>query len=87
VHEILNLGFSLARRSDYRTFKREFEDAFAEPLPSGMSSDAILKVIAISQFATSYGKIPRDATLQFVCENHEVKRRHFVYRQLRVHNF
>ena len=84
---ILNLGFSLARRSDFRQFKAEFEEAFAEALRGGTTSDAILEVIARSSYATCLGEMPQSATLQFTCQDREVKRRHFIYRQLNVHNF
>jgi hypothetical protein len=84
---ILNLSFSLAKRSDFRRFKAEFEEAFAEPLRGGMMSDGILKVIAQSSYAACFCKMPQSATLQFVCQDHEVKRRHFIYRQLNVQNF
>jgi hypothetical protein len=84
---ILNLGFSLAKRSDFRRFKAEFQEAFAEPLRGGMSSDAVLKVIAQSSYADRLGEMPQSATLQFVCQDHEVKRRHVIFRQLNIHNF
>lgn len=35
---ILNLGFALSRRSEYKKFKREFEAAFSEPLTKGISA-------------------------------------------------
>jgi hypothetical protein len=84
---ILNLRFSLAKRSDFRRFKVEFEEAFTEPLRGGMTSDDVLKVIAQSSYAARLGEIPTCATLQFVCHDHEVKRRHFIYRQLNIQNF
>ena len=87
LYLILNLGFSLAKRSDFRQFKAEFEEAFAEPLRGGMTSDAILEVIAQSSYADRFGEMPQSATLQFICQDHEVKRRHFIYRELDVHNF
>jgi hypothetical protein len=87
VDAILNLGFALPRRSDYTKFKHEFESAFSEPLAQGITSDAILKVIAQSIFASCFGETPRDATLQFVSKGHEVRRRNLIYRELKVHNF
>lgn len=85
VDAILNLGFALPRRSDYAIFKREFEAAFSDPLAKGVTSDSILKVIAASNFASCFGERPRDATLQFVSKDHEVRRRSLIYRQLKVH--
>lgn len=87
IHAILNLGFSLPRRSDFARFKSEFAQTFQQPLQAGISSDAILKAIAQSPFATNYGENPRSATLQFVCKNHEVKRKELVYRELNIQNF
>ena len=84
---LLNLPFGLAKKSDFRNFKKEVERAFAGPLVSGMTNDAILDIIANGSYATAYGQNPRSATLQFVCRDFEVKRRHFIYRQLNVHNF
>lgn len=87
VDAILNLGFALPRRSDYTKLKREFESAFSAPLAKGITSDAILKVIAESSFASCFGELPRDATLQFVSKDHEVRRRNLIYRVLKVHQF
>lgn len=87
VDAILNLGFALPRRPDFKDFKRDFEAAFSEPLTKGMGSDAILKIIAKSNFASYLGDIPRDATLQFICKDYEVRRRNLIYRELRVHHF
>ena len=87
VDAILNLGFALPRRSDFKRFKREFEAVFSGPLAEGMTSDAILKVIAQSDFASYLGDRPRDATLQLICKDHEVRRRNLIYRELNVHNF
>ena len=87
VDLVLNLGFSLAKRSDFRQFKAEFEEALAEPLRGGMTGDAVLEVIAQSSYADRLGEIPRSAALQFICQDHEVKRRQFIYRQLNIHKF
>lgn len=87
IHLLLNLSFSLTKRSDYRPFKQYFTDAFAEELARGLSSDAILKLIAEGPYAAGLGQLPRQATLQFVCEDYEVKRRHLIFRQLNVHHF
>ncbi len=87
VDAILNLGFALPRRSDFKKFKREFEAIFSVLLAEGLTSDAILKVIAQSDFASHFGERPRDATLQFICKDHEIRRRNLVYRELEVHNF
>ena len=87
VDAILNLGFALPRRSDYALFKREFEAAFSDPLANGATSDSILKVIAKSNFASYLGERPRDATLQFVSKDYEVRRRNLIYRQLKFHKF
>lgn len=87
VDLILNLGFSLPRKSDFRAFKKELEEAFAEPLSEGMTGDAILKLISQSRFANAFNDIPRSATLQFACKNLEVQRKHFIYRELHIQNF
>jgi hypothetical protein len=87
VDAILNLGFALPRRSDFKRFKREFEAVFSSPLAEGVTSDGILKVIAESDFASCFGDTPCDATLQFICKDHEIRRRNLVYRELQVHNF
>ena len=87
VNALLNLGFALPRRSDFKRFQREYEAAFSGPLAEGMTGDAILKVIAQSDFASHLGDSPRDATLQFICKDHEVRRRNLIYRELQVHNF
>jgi hypothetical protein len=87
VDALLNLGFALPRRADFRKFKREFEAIFSGPLAEGVTSDAILKAIAQSDFASHLGDTPRDATLQFICKDHEVKRRNLIYRELKVQNF
>ena len=84
---ILNLGFALPKKSDFRGFKEEFEAAFAGPLQDGLTSDAIIEVIANSKYASHFNDIPRSATLQFACKDLEVKRKHFIYRALQVHNF
>lgn len=87
VDAILNLGFALPRRSDFAKFEREFESAFSDPLAKGATSDAILKVIAQSSFASCFGGRPHDATLQFVCKDHEIRRRNLIYRELDFHHF
>ena len=87
IQPLLNLSFSLKNKSDYRPFKEYFTGAFVEALARGLSSDAILKLIAKSPYAAGLGQIPRQATLQFVCEDYEVKRRHLIFRQLNVHHF
>jgi hypothetical protein len=84
---VLNLSFALPKKSDFPGFKTEFEKAFAQPLENGLTSDAILKVIANSKYAAHFNDIPRNATLQFACQDLEVKRKQFVYRSLQVHNF
>jgi len=87
VDAVLNLGFALPRRSDFPKFKREFTSVFSDPLAQGVTSDEILKVIAESVFAPYFGDIPRNATLQFVSKDHEIRRRNLIYRVLNVHNF
>ena len=87
VDAILNLGFALPRRSDFKRFKRAFEAVFSVPLAEGLTSDAIVKVITQSDFASHFGERPRDATLQFICKDHEVRRRNLIYRELKVYNF
>ena len=52
-----------------------------------MTGDAVLEVIARSSYATCLGEMPQSATLQFICQDHDVKGRHLIYRQLNVHNF
>ena len=84
---ILNLSFSLAKKSDFREFKEHFEQAFADVLEPGVSNDTILKIIGEGPYAAAYCQTPRTATLQFVCRDFEIKRRHFVYRQLNVCDF
>ena len=54
---------------------------------SALPADAILKLISQSSYASYFAAIPNDATLQFVCKNHEVKRRNPIYRQMNVHKF
>jgi hypothetical protein len=87
LDSVLNLSFSLPKKSDFRRFKAEFEAAFASNLPDGVTHDDIMKVIAQSSFAAGFAEIPCSATLQFICQDHEVKRRHMIYRQLHVHSF
>lgn len=87
VNLTLNLSFALPKKADFRPFQKYFEDAFALPLPAGLTSDAILERIISSQYASNFNDIPRSATLQFACKDLEVKRKHFIYRTLQVHNF
>lgn len=84
---VLNLSFSLPKKSDFRAFKTEFEMAFAGPLQQGLTGDEILQVIMQSNYAGNFNDIPRSATLQFACNDLEVRQEHFIYRQLQVHNF
>jgi hypothetical protein len=84
---ILNLSFALPKKSDFGGFKKEFEKAFARPLEKGLTSDGIVEVIASSKYASHFNEIPRNATLQFASKDLEVKRKHFIYRTLQVHNF
>ena len=87
VDAILNLGFTLPRRSDFSKFKREFAAAFSQSLVNGMTNEAILKLISETNYAEGLGGIPQSATLQFISKDHEVKRRHLIYRELNVHSF
>ena len=87
VDQILNLPFSLAKKSDFRLFKQTMKQTFAEPLQRGVTSDAILKLVAESPYASGYWQNPRSATLQFVCHNLEIARRHFIYREINIQNF
>lgn len=77
----------MARKSDFREFKSHCQKAFAASLKSGMSNDAILNTIAQGPYAAAYCQSPRSATLQFICPDFEIKRRHLVYRQLNVCDF
>jgi hypothetical protein len=87
VDQILNLPFSLAKNSDFRLFKQTMEQLFAEPLQQGISNDGILQLIAASPYASGYCQNPRCATLQFVCRDLEIARRHLIYRGMCVQNF
>jgi hypothetical protein len=52
-----------------------------------MTSDVSLKTVSQSPFAAYLGDIPRNATLQFVCPDHAIKRQQLVYREVRMENF
>lgn len=87
LSSLLNLPFALPRRTDFTPFKREFTKRFAEPLSAGLTNDAILQLIQQSSFAPHYNTLPRSTTLQFACDDFEIKRKELVYRQLQIHNF
>ena len=87
VPSVLNLGFSLPRTSAFKAFARDCERLFRDPLAKGMTSDAILRVIAKSEFASWIGGRPTEATLQFVNIDHELRRKDFIYREMNVLDF
>lgn len=87
VDSILNLGFSLPRRSGFAKFKKELTQLLKRSLESGMTNDAVLNVISESSFADFLGETPSDATLQLVCKGFEIKRRNLIYREVNFHNF
>lgn len=86
LYLMLNLGFSLERRTDIRRLKEEVGAAIRN-LSSGVTSDAIVRAIAQTSFASSFGESPQTATLQFVNLNSEIRRRELIYREMDALDF
>ena len=84
---ILNIGFSLDRKSDNKKLKKEILDSISEKLAKGITSEQILKAIASSSFSDACGEIPSSATLQFVNQNIEIRRRQLIFREMKLLDF
>ena len=86
LQSLLNLGFALERKSDLPKLKKEVTAKLGD-LSAGVTSDEIIKAIAATSFAETFGDIPKSATLQFVNVDFEIRRRNLIYREMNTLKF
>ncbi|HEX5104621.1 MAG TPA: hypothetical protein VFV87_12460 [Pirellulaceae bacterium] len=87
LSSLLNIAFSLKRKTDIKKLQREISAALADELDAGVTSDRILEAIAASSFASACGAMPQSATIQCVNHDFEIRRRELIYRELRAFPF
>jgi hypothetical protein len=84
---VVNVSLGQIPGSDREQLKAACDLHLSDSIENGLTMDEVLAAIRKAGYYECIGKIPKDATVQLVSVNHEVRDREFVLRYKRILNF
>ena len=84
---VANLGFGGMDEKEVAEFPGICAEMRGERIGAGLTMDDVLHLLRERGLDSKSGECPQQATLQLICEGHELRGDRFVYRQYRTLNF
>ena len=78
---VANLGFGEFSEQESKEFPNRCAALLGERIDGGLTMDEVLSILQENELAAHQHKSPKQATLQLISPNHELKGDRFVYRR------